>query len=73
MLTRIVQVHRTVLMRDESTFGDLLSLPTFDNSFEGLCDEQPIVLQGDTAEEFRCLLWGLYALYICQHHLLFLY
>jgi hypothetical protein len=29
---------------------------------EGMSDENPIVLQGDTAEEFRHFLWALYAL-----------
>jgi hypothetical protein len=30
---------------------------------EGDSDDNPIRLQGDTAEEFRALLWALYALY----------
>ena len=29
---------------------------------EGESDDNPIRLQGDTAEEFRALLWALYAL-----------
>ena len=29
---------------------------------EGESDENPIRLQGDTADEFRALLWSLYAL-----------
>lgn len=32
---------------------------------EGDSDDNPIRLQGDTAEEFRALLWALYALYVC--------
>lgn len=30
---------------------------------EGESDDNPIRLQGDSAEEFRALLWALYALY----------
>lgn len=33
---------------------------------EGESDDNPIRLQGDTAEEFRALLWSLYAL--CVSH-----
>ena len=29
---------------------------------EGESDDNPIHLQGDTADEFRALLWSLYAL-----------
>jgi len=31
---------------------------------EGESDDNPIRLQGDTAQEFRALLWALYALYV---------
>ena len=31
---------------------------------EGESDDNPIRLQGDTADEFRALLWALYALYV---------
>ena len=31
---------------------------------EGESDDNPIRLQGDTADEFRSLLWALYALYV---------
>ena len=31
-------------------------------AMEGESDDNPIHLQGDTADEFRALLWSLYAL-----------
>lgn len=31
---------------------------------EGESDDNPIRLQGDLAEEFRALLWALYALFV---------
>lgn len=31
---------------------------------EGETDDNPIRLQGDTSNEFRALLWALYALYV---------
>jgi hypothetical protein len=33
-------------------------------SSEGDSDEHPIRLQGDTVEDFRALMWALYALYV---------
>jgi hypothetical protein len=33
-------------------------------SSEGLSEDNPIRLQGDSAEEFHALLWSLYALYV---------
>lgn len=40
----------------------MFSLPQGNNQAEGHSDEVPIVLSGDTAEEFRHFLWALYAL-----------
>lgn len=63
------QVHRSTLTKDKSTFDTMFSLPSdsgADSSMtvgpEGESDDNPIRLQGDTAEEFRALLWALYAL-----------
>ncbi len=61
------QVHQHILSRDSSTFVDLFSSDMCnieDRSFqqEGCNDEKPIQLQGDTVDEFRDLLWCLYAL-----------
>ena len=63
------QVHRSTLTKDKSTFDTMFSLPSDSSSDssmtvgpEGESDDNPIRLQGDTAEEFRALLWALYAL-----------
>ncbi|KAL0961214.1 hypothetical protein HGRIS_006181 [Hohenbuehelia grisea] len=56
----LFRVHRFVLARDSSTFEDMFSLP----KTPGTCssdDEGPVSLS-DTAEQFRDLLWALYAL-----------
>ena len=36
---------------------------------EGESDDNPIRLLGDTADEFRSLMWALYALYADRHSL----
>ncbi|PPQ68377.1 hypothetical protein CVT24_004797 [Panaeolus cyanescens] len=56
----LFKVHKCYLLREPSIFSDLLSLPCIQGSKEGLCDEWPITLS-DTAEQFRDLLWVLYA------------
>ncbi|KIJ64415.1 hypothetical protein HYDPIDRAFT_90288 [Hydnomerulius pinastri MD-312] len=58
----LFNVHRTILSRDCSSFGTLFTLPQGDIPEEGTSDDNPIVLQGDTPEEFRNFLWSLYAL-----------
>lgn len=41
----------------------MFSLPQGDQcEAEGQSDDNPIVLQGDTVDEFRNFLWALYAL-----------
>lgn len=40
----------------------MFSLPSRGDSGEGTSDENPVVLSGDTVEEFQALLWVLYAL-----------
>jgi hypothetical protein len=55
--------------------SDLRSSSTHNSgvTVEGESDDNPIRLQGDTADEFRSLLWALYALYVhflplsCDH------
>ncbi|KZV85932.1 hypothetical protein EXIGLDRAFT_775064 [Exidia glandulosa HHB12029] len=49
-----------VILRADSTVFKL-ALPQSDGAVDGQTDEQPIVLAGDTAEQFRSLLWALYA------------
>lgn len=58
----LFKVHRTILSKDQSFFGPMFTLPQGDFGAEGMSDDHPIVLQGDTAEEFRHFLWALYAL-----------
>lgn len=67
-------MHRSILSKDNSVFGDMFltyipeSNPdltmntTTKPGEEGLSDQNPIDLTGDTVEEFRSLLWSLYAL-----------
>jgi hypothetical protein len=45
-------------LRSHTSSGDPSAGP------EGESDDNPIRLQGDTADEFRALLWALYALYV---------
>lgn len=63
-----LQVHRSLLLRERSAFTDMISLPNLYLE-EGTNDTSPIVLS-DTVEQFRDLLWILYALY--DHYLLFI-
>ncbi|KAF8962976.1 hypothetical protein BDZ97DRAFT_1920104 [Flammula alnicola] len=69
----LFKVHRHILARDGSTFENMFSLdvhaeantPTNGSIIfqqDGGSDENPIQLQGDTVDEFRDLLWCLYAL-----------
>ncbi|KAG5220147.1 BTB domain-containing protein [Salix suchowensis] len=58
----LFNVHRSMLARDNSSFGTMFTLPQGDNVTEGYSDATPIVLVGETVEEFRHFLWVLYAL-----------
>ncbi|KIM66809.1 hypothetical protein SCLCIDRAFT_1210863 [Scleroderma citrinum Foug A] len=68
----LFKVHRSTLTKDTSTFDSMFSLDSdlrlnSSNSNitigpEGESDDNPIRLQGDTADEFRALLWALYSL-----------
>ncbi|KAG2145877.1 hypothetical protein DEU56DRAFT_788604 [Suillus clintonianus] len=68
----LFRVHRSTLTKDKSTFDSMFSLdsdlrsssstPSVTAGPEGESDDNPIRLQGDTAQEFRALLWALYAL-----------
>lgn len=59
-----------MLAQDGSTFENMFSLPppaqvTNDDLVikgEGDSDDRPIHLQGDSIDEFRDLLWSLYAM-----------
>ncbi|THV02969.1 hypothetical protein K435DRAFT_817423 [Dendrothele bispora CBS 962.96] len=58
----LFNVHRSMLSRDHSSFGAMFSLPQGGLEAEGKSDDNPIVLPGDKASEFRHFLWALYAL-----------
>ena len=69
----MLSFRRSTLTKDKSTFDSMFSLDldlrshtisTCSSSIgpEGESDDNPIRLQGDSAEEFRALLWALYAL-----------
>ncbi|KAJ3527519.1 hypothetical protein NMY22_g9758 [Coprinellus aureogranulatus] len=57
----LFNVHRSMLSRDGSSFGAMFSLPQ-SGTLEGKSDDNPIVLTGETATEFRHFLSALYAL-----------
>jgi len=67
----LFKVHRSMLIKDKSTFDSMFSLDAYtqnteDTSIpmnsEGESDENPIRLHGDKAEEFSALMWSLYSL-----------
>ncbi|KIJ36633.1 hypothetical protein M422DRAFT_50958 [Sphaerobolus stellatus SS14] len=58
----LFKVHRTILSRDSSAFETLFRLPSGKQAVEGTRDSDPVILQGDTPEQFRSLLWSLYSL-----------
>ncbi|KAI0763568.1 hypothetical protein BD413DRAFT_616225 [Trametes elegans] len=68
----LFKIHRSVLTKDTSAFETMFQLSgetdsaRSDSSMtaaqEGESDDNPIRLQGDTADDFRALLWALYAL-----------
>jgi len=60
----IIQVHKAFLSRDSSTFEGMFSVPQGDYSVDGGSDQQPITLTGDTVEQFRSLIFILYALWV---------
>ncbi|OCH92654.1 hypothetical protein OBBRIDRAFT_818230 [Obba rivulosa] len=59
----LFNVHRTVLSKDSSSFSAMFDMPEHpSHQVEGKSDECPIVLTGDTVQEFKNFLWTLYAL-----------
>ncbi|KAF8885681.1 hypothetical protein CPB84DRAFT_1685331 [Gymnopilus junonius] len=57
----LFKVHKYVLQREPSAFGDMFCLPVIPGNREGMSDDTAIPLT-DTAEQFQDLLWALYAL-----------
>jgi len=62
----LFKVHRTNLIKDDSTFNAMFSLDTHKpdgpQGQEGESDNNPIKLEGDTADEVQALMWAFYAL-----------
>ncbi|KAL6302003.1 hypothetical protein BKA93DRAFT_737701 [Sparassis latifolia] len=68
----LFKVHRSILTKDKSAFETMFQLSSETDSSrsdssmaaapEGENDDNPIRLQGDSPDEFRALLWALYAL-----------
>ncbi|KIM80964.1 hypothetical protein PILCRDRAFT_89277 [Piloderma croceum F 1598] len=58
----LFKVHKAFLSRDSSTFEGMFSVPQGDSNVDGGSDQQPITLRGDTVEQFRSLVFILYAL-----------
>ncbi|KDR83100.1 hypothetical protein GALMADRAFT_56967 [Galerina marginata CBS 339.88] len=57
----LFNVHRSMLRKHSSKFSLLFSLPQVSNGLEGQSDDNPVILTGDTPDEFRHFLWALYA------------
>ena len=66
-LMSVYQVHRCFLLREPSAFRDLFYLPRRGEHMEGLTEDHPIPLS-DSAEQFRDLMWALYAAYATSTH-----
>ncbi|KAI3618218.1 hypothetical protein WG66_005777 [Moniliophthora roreri] len=58
----LFNVHRTMLSKDNSSFGTMFTLPQGSAEAEGRSDDNPIILTGDKPSEFRHFLWALYAI-----------
>ncbi|KAF8500537.1 hypothetical protein JB92DRAFT_2979214 [Gautieria morchelliformis] len=58
----LFKVHRTILSKDSSAFETMFKLPCAEDTQAEGGENNPVVLQGDTPEEFRSLLWALYAM-----------
>ncbi|KAJ7768973.1 hypothetical protein B0H16DRAFT_1518801 [Mycena metata] len=57
----LFKIHRFHLVHNSIVFAHMFELPLGDTAQEGLSDESPIILSGDTAAAFRALLKYLYA------------
>ncbi|KAH8104656.1 hypothetical protein BXZ70DRAFT_604629 [Cristinia sonorae] len=59
----LFNVHRSILSKDGSMFATLFELPQASGDVvDGSSDSNPLMLHGDTVEEFRNFLWALYSL-----------
>ncbi|KAJ6589088.1 hypothetical protein B0H19DRAFT_1102860 [Mycena capillaripes] len=55
-------IHRFLLERDSPIFQTMFQLPQGGEKPQGSTEEDPIVIVGDTVEQFRALCWALYVL-----------
>jgi hypothetical protein len=57
----LLQIHRFIITRGSLIFSSLFELPQGSLAVEGMSDELPITLAGDTASDMRSLLKCIYA------------
>ncbi|KAJ7919548.1 hypothetical protein B0H13DRAFT_1988638 [Mycena leptocephala] len=60
-IENIFKVHKLFLTYNSAVFTTLFDLPVETGHAEGLSDDLPIVLEGETAENFRIILKYVYA------------
>ena len=57
----LFRIHKRLLIRGESSvFASMLSISQSQQNIEGQTDERPIVLEGDSLEQFEALMKILY-------------
>ncbi|KAJ7800438.1 hypothetical protein B0H13DRAFT_2688387 [Mycena leptocephala] len=57
----LFKIHKIYLIQNSPIFSSMFALPQGGEAEEGLSDDLPVVLQGDTASEFRACVKYLYA------------
>ncbi|KAF7358564.1 BTB domain-containing protein [Mycena sanguinolenta] len=57
----LFKIHKFPLVHNSAVFASMFELPSGDGNPEGLSDELPIVLEGETAEDFRAVVKYIYA------------
>ncbi|KAF7367986.1 BTB domain-containing protein [Mycena sanguinolenta] len=57
----LFKIHKFPLIQSSPVFQSMFSLPVATNEAEGLSDDRPIILVGDTAEDFRAVAKYMYA------------
>ncbi|KAF8209913.1 hypothetical protein K438DRAFT_1497631, partial [Mycena galopus ATCC 62051] len=62
----LFKVHKPFLTYNSAVFATLFDLPGVTGRAEGLSDDLPIVLEGETAENFRIILKYVYARFIAS-------
>ncbi|KAF7367984.1 BTB domain-containing protein [Mycena sanguinolenta] len=57
----LFKIHKFPLVQSSPVFESMFSLPVATNEAEGLFDDRPIILVGDTADDFRAVAKYMYA------------